>query len=430
MALLIAALPLSAQTADQLLDARIPDLVRGKATPEEIVALYLADLATETPVSVPAVQTTADYLAAASAAPSNLHLGAPAGAPASTSLVQRPGFAELLSLAVENGAISESQTGSALTITTTPYALAGFLGNRDHPGNWSRFRWLRQLSVSATILDPAPATGGDDLRNLTAGSVTLKLTGSATPRDMAPQSGDCASVLPAVVGASYSSLLAQFTTWTQQNAGAGVAAVRSQLASLFGTSVPSAQAPELAACAAGLAADAAGQPSEIRRLRSMLAAYFAQRQSSSLSITASAQRDPAFSDFATLALVYAFDPPSKLVFNVNGAVHHNFGERAAGVRASVDRLRAYALTFSSTATGNRFDGTLTAQHVRNNQIGAKTTTLVQLSGNLKISPSATLPIGITWAPEPVGMFSSGWHVHVGIGSVLDHILSQPATASP
>jgi hypothetical protein len=427
--LIAVAMPLAGQhtatlTADQLLDAKILDLARGKATHEEVAALYLADVATDTPVSHPTVDEPHEMIAAANNTRSDHHPGGTPNSPAATSLLHRPGIADLLSTAVENGALSATQQGSALTINTTPYALAGFIGSRDHEDNWTRYRWLRQLSLSTTVTSVAITTHGD-FRNVSSGELKWVLAGNRSPRNAAATTHpNCSALVTRITGADATQLTA-FRSW---DASAGVTATRAELARLFGTSVPAEQAPALAACAASIASKDLGHHPRVARLQSMLAAYLAQPQYNQLALSASVQRDPDLSDFVTYTAIYAFDPPSKLTFNFNGSASYNFGKPAVASPGPVDNLRSYALELGASATrlaGNRFDATLTAKHWRQNQAGTATVTLIQFQGTLHVASSYSLPISITYAPDPVENFQRGWHFHVGIGSLLDAMLTAP-----
>src|SRR5262249_56369657 len=50
-------------------------------------------------------------------------IGGSASAGGSTPLAEKAGFADLLGLAIENGAVQKEVSGSTLTLSTTPYAL-------------------------------------------------------------------------------------------------------------------------------------------------------------------------------------------------------------------------------------------------------------------------------------------------------------------
>ena len=437
MVLLAAALPLAGQNtphpaplkADQLLDAKIAALAAGRATHDEVAALYLADLATDTHVAHPSVDEPHEMIAAANNTRSDHHPGGTPNSPAATSLLHRPGIADLLSTAIENGALSATQQGSALTINTTPYALAGFIGSRDHEDHWTRYRWLRQFSLSTTVTSVAVATHGD-FRNISSAEVKWVLAGNRSPRDAAADTHpDCSALLAKMMTAD-ATQLAAFRSW---DASAGITATRAELARLFGTSVPADQAPALAACAASIASKDLGHHPRVARLQSMLASYLAQPEYNQLALSASVQRDPDLSDFVTYTAMYAFDPPSKLTFSVNGSASYNFGDRVVAGAGPVENLRSYSLELGAAATrlaGNRFDATLSAKHWRQNQAGSRTATLVQVQGTVHVASAYSLPISITYAPEPVENFQSGWHFHVGVGSLLDAMLTHPLPHAP
>lgn len=77
------------------------------------------------------------------------HIGASANASASTSLTEKPGFAELLGFAIENGAIEKEAVGTTITLSTSPYALIA-AGN-DTAGTYSKYGYLSRVGVSATF---------------------------------------------------------------------------------------------------------------------------------------------------------------------------------------------------------------------------------------------------------------------------------------
>lgn len=77
------------------------------------------------------------------------HIGASANASASTSLTEKPGFAELLGFAIENGAIDKEVVGTTVTLSTSPYALIA-AGN-DTADTYSKYGYLSRVGVSATF---------------------------------------------------------------------------------------------------------------------------------------------------------------------------------------------------------------------------------------------------------------------------------------
>lgn len=78
-------------------------------------------------------------------------IGAAPKASGSTSAIEKPGFARLLGLAVENGAILQEVSGTSLTLSTSPYVLATFNRGGDTAENYQRAGLLNRLGVFATF---------------------------------------------------------------------------------------------------------------------------------------------------------------------------------------------------------------------------------------------------------------------------------------
>jgi len=57
----------------------------------------------------------------------------------STSVVDRPGLAQLLGFAIEHGAISQSVQGNTVTLSSSPYAIAAWLGGGDTAENYAKY---------------------------------------------------------------------------------------------------------------------------------------------------------------------------------------------------------------------------------------------------------------------------------------------------
>jgi hypothetical protein len=94
-------------------------------------------------------------------------IGAGASASGSTSAVEKAGLAWLLGLAVENGAITQKEDETGITLSTTPYALLT-LGGRDtldrYDSDWfSPMDVARRVGVSATV--PLDNSGSSQDRN-------------------------------------------------------------------------------------------------------------------------------------------------------------------------------------------------------------------------------------------------------------------------
>jgi len=77
-------------------------------------------------------------------------VGASATSSGSTSAVDKPGLISLLGFAVEHGAIQQDVSSTALTLTTSPYAIVA-LAKGDSPQTYQDYSLLNRLGVSATF---------------------------------------------------------------------------------------------------------------------------------------------------------------------------------------------------------------------------------------------------------------------------------------
>src|SRR5258708_23192890 len=91
------------------------------------------------------------YRYLAETARSDKQIGASAKSAGSTSAIEKPGFASLLGLAVEHGAILQNINSSTLTLSTSPYVLYTFNNGGDSAQNYAPAGFLNRLGVSATF---------------------------------------------------------------------------------------------------------------------------------------------------------------------------------------------------------------------------------------------------------------------------------------
>ena len=111
-------------------------------------------------------------------------VGSTASGPGSTTLSQKPGFAELLALAIEHGAVEQSTNGTGVTLSTSPYAFVRLV-TPDNAENFDRFGFWRRIGASATLnpqtQDPATA-GSVDVQQLAEWSLRVRVLGDRSPR--------------------------------------------------------------------------------------------------------------------------------------------------------------------------------------------------------------------------------------------------------
>lgn len=75
-------------------------------------------------------------------------VGPPASAAGTTTLAEKPGFAEILGFAIEHGAIQKAVSGTTLNLSTTPYAFTALNGG-DTQSNYKKHGYLTRLGISA-----------------------------------------------------------------------------------------------------------------------------------------------------------------------------------------------------------------------------------------------------------------------------------------
>lgn len=82
----------------------------------------------------------------------NTQTGASGSGSGSTSAAQKVGIPQLLAIAVENGAIADSVSGTTMTLSTTPYGFAyAFAKNRDTEDRYQNEPVLTHTGISATF---------------------------------------------------------------------------------------------------------------------------------------------------------------------------------------------------------------------------------------------------------------------------------------
>jgi hypothetical protein len=106
----------------------------------------------------------------------------------STSLVQQPLAAQLLSLAVENGAVLEDVNGTTLTLSSSPYAIvASFTG--DTAATYAAYGELTRFGVNASfqIIDPGNPASSVQGKQVSNAGVSLRLTKDVSSRSVIAQ---------------------------------------------------------------------------------------------------------------------------------------------------------------------------------------------------------------------------------------------------
>jgi hypothetical protein len=110
-------------------------------------------------------------------------IGATPRAGGSTSLFEKPGFPDLLSLAIEHGAIQKEVNKTSLTLSTSPYALVASI-NGDTSANYRKYDFFNRIGISANfnLADQDNVLANASRRQLNEWSAKLRLNPDRTAR--------------------------------------------------------------------------------------------------------------------------------------------------------------------------------------------------------------------------------------------------------
>ena len=126
-------------------------------------------------------------------------IGATARALGSTSLFEKPNFSNLLSFAIEHGAIQKEVNETSLTLSTSPYALLASI-NGDTSTNYQKYDFFNRLGVSANfnLTNQDNVLANASRKQLNEWSVKLRLNRDRTARGRDFQKYWDANVLPKI----------------------------------------------------------------------------------------------------------------------------------------------------------------------------------------------------------------------------------------
>lgn len=431
------AAPAQPRTAAETFDSMV---AKGALAPQDLMVLYLVDKVSETtvdhtPETVAPQNVNSSFIAAANAERTDMQIGAPSNTPGATSLAERPGAADLLALAVERGAVNQEVNGTAVTLSTTPYLLAGFVGLRDNPQNWKDYASLRHIAISATFSDQSAANQGD-FSSVQSGQVKWTILGNRSPRDaalldsflaVASQPVQSADALKNTTCSPVVNLLRDRLAPVSDAIAANrtAAALRAQLDTIFANVTFTAdQRAQIGACGSATVDAENRADAAAAKLNAMTQAYLALNQKKQLSLAVSSQRDTTIDDYATVKILYAYDTAPKITVNLNA--EGNFNQHYQ--HKNLDQVRSFAVELASTFgrfNGNRLDATTSAKIWRNNDTQNRNVTVVQVKGNIYLTDAYILPLSISYASEAVENVKKGWQFNLGIASLLDSFLAKP-----
>jgi len=110
-------------------------------------------------------------------------VGASARAPGSTSAIEKPGFANLLGFAIENGIIQQQTNATSLTLSTSPYAFIA-ASQGDSADTYQKYDFLNRIGVSANfnLTNQATPLANASRKQLNEWSVRVRLLGDRSTR--------------------------------------------------------------------------------------------------------------------------------------------------------------------------------------------------------------------------------------------------------
>lgn len=119
----------------------------------------------------------------------NKQIGANDSSQGTTSAIERPGFAELLGFAIENGAVTKTVNGTTLTLSTSPYAFAVANAHEDSAKVYKKHGDLSRLGVSATfnIANEDNILTNVSRKQLSEWNARLRLSGDRSNRSEAAE---------------------------------------------------------------------------------------------------------------------------------------------------------------------------------------------------------------------------------------------------
>jgi hypothetical protein len=365
----------------------------------------------------------------------DIQLGTASGAPHATSIVEKPGIADLLSLAIDRGAITKTSAGTGLTLSTTPYAIITGFGAADTPDRYDRERFARNLSMSSTFSSNDVTSG--NFSSFTSGELKYVILGNRSPRD--------AKLINAVrdpLAKAFAEADQKFMdkcrpvvdTDPFKNAVISInnamkdspsekdvrRIVDEQIATI------SADPTALQTCFAALRASDSAMGTALDTLSKATKTYL-EAHRPQLSIATLYVRDKTTSDYYSAKVLYAYDMETWTA-SLNGAADWNRKHVTdGGIRLRT--VRDYSVEAGAntkTMNNGMMDYSLSAKWSRDKDASAKSVILGEAKANVHINATLRLPVGVTFSNRGTATVKKGWQLNVGLSAFLDDILRNAA----
>jgi len=379
--------------------------------------------------------TTADIREAINRQRTDLQLSTTSSSPHAISILEKPGIADLLSIALDRGSITKVANGTGLTLSTTPYAFVTGFGATDTAQRWVKAGWQRNLSLSATFSSTDVATG--DFSSFSSGEVKYIIAGNRSPRDpellnsvrtdlgaafLVADSDlirDCRGLLD-----SQPLLDAQdeMNVWLRSHADATEEEIRIHLFEVVADL--SVDQGLLQTCVDTILKGEKTINASLAQVSKATKKYLDDKRSQ-FSVAALFVRDELVSNYYSAKLLYAHDFAPVSV-NLNGEASWNQNSKSpAGAELRETRFYSVELGLNSNTFANgRLDGSLSAKALRDEEEGSKDLVISEAKLNVHLTDRWRLPVTLSYANRETETVKYGWQVNVGLNALLDEMLRQ------
>ena len=438
-ATMVSAQPAPTDSVAKSLNERLPDEIANGVISGHTLMLLAAEAGAQAESGDPA--TASKLLDVVDRQRTDVQMGAPPNSPNATSILEKPGVADLLSLAIDRGAITKTATGTGVTLSATPYTIATAFGELDTPGRWERSAAQRNLSFSATFSSDDVTTG--DFSSFTSGEVKYIIFGNRSPRDSKLLEGvraklrrnfgiadraldqSCGFFLSTPAGfelqAKVNNLVSDPVTKKEP-----MDVVRDKLLDLIRPllSTDPAGKAQMKICVDTILAGERLTQAGLAIMTKDAKEYLAQKPLQ-LSLAALFVRDPTLSDYYAGKLLFGRDLGT-LSGNLNAEVDWNKNSTTV-TGAPLRSLRAYSIELgitSQTFANGRLDGSLSSKASRDKALDSKSIVIGEAKLNLHLNDTLRLPLSLTYANRETQTIKPGWQFNVGINALLDQVIGR------
>jgi hypothetical protein len=347
-------------------------------------------------------------------------IGASSDAPRSTSILEKPGIADLLALSIDRGAITKTAAGTGLTLSTTPYAFATGFGLSDSPTAFDSApgRLARNISLSSTFSSTDVTSG--DFSSFSSGEVKYVAIGNHSPRDGDFIDGIRGSLAKAFLDADKNFEAHCKDVITKLRAAASDLTI-TQATAIIDKALSGVSTTVTPGCRAAQLASENSIGGALAVLDKATKAYLADK-SKQLSFAASFVRDATLSDYYTGKVLFAYDH-ADWTTNVNGSSSWNRHSLAPNGTTKLRSVREYSLELGANSkTINNIDYSASAKWSRDKAADAKSAIIGEAKATIHIATTYSLPVSLTFSNRGTTKVKKGWQLNVGLGAFLDDVL--------